>query len=183
MEEVVYVTEEKERVANYRPVFVTEICDTMHFYTQDVETGMSALCFVCLKNVWVTDLNNIYFFNVQNLNISQLVHIFIAVETCCRTRWLFHRPLHQIPTCLRSKQGLSDFWFPFNSTLTLWTTIISTTLTFPLTPPQPPLPLAKTNQRTSSLLLLLNDRNTSHHPFLSAVTGGGKERTVWRWEN
>ncbi|KAI4803087.1 hypothetical protein KUCAC02_006644, partial [Chaenocephalus aceratus] len=39
VEEVVYVTEEKERVANYRPVFVTEICDTMHFYTQDVETG------------------------------------------------------------------------------------------------------------------------------------------------
>ncbi|KAK5876490.1 hypothetical protein CesoFtcFv8_025839 [Champsocephalus esox] len=39
VEEVVYVTEEKERVANYRPVFVTEICDTLHFYTQDVETG------------------------------------------------------------------------------------------------------------------------------------------------
>uniref|UniRef100_A0A8C9YFS7 Staphylococcal nuclease domain-containing protein 1 n=1 Tax=Sander lucioperca TaxID=283035 RepID=A0A8C9YFS7_SANLU len=39
VEEVVHVTEEKERVANYRAVYVTEICDTLHFYTQDVETG------------------------------------------------------------------------------------------------------------------------------------------------
>lgn len=41
MEEVVHVKEAKERVANYKPVYVTEICDTLHFYTQDVETGMS----------------------------------------------------------------------------------------------------------------------------------------------
>ncbi|XP_049892608.1 staphylococcal nuclease domain-containing protein 1 [Epinephelus moara] len=39
VEEVVHQTEEKERVANYRPVYVTEICDTLHFYAQDVETG------------------------------------------------------------------------------------------------------------------------------------------------
>lgn len=39
VEEVVHVTEEKERVANYRPVYVTEISDTLHFYAQDVETG------------------------------------------------------------------------------------------------------------------------------------------------
>lgn len=38
-EEVAQVSEEKERVANYRPVYVTEITDGMHFYTQDVETG------------------------------------------------------------------------------------------------------------------------------------------------
>uniref|UniRef100_A0A8C7TE52 Staphylococcal nuclease domain-containing protein n=1 Tax=Oncorhynchus mykiss TaxID=8022 RepID=A0A8C7TE52_ONCMY len=29
----------RERTANYRVVYVTEITDTMHFYTQDVETG------------------------------------------------------------------------------------------------------------------------------------------------
>lgn len=34
-----HVSEEKERVANYRPVYVTEITDTLHFYAQDVETG------------------------------------------------------------------------------------------------------------------------------------------------
>ncbi|KAJ8007204.1 hypothetical protein DPEC_G00115110 [Dallia pectoralis] len=39
VEELVPVTEEKERAANYRAVYVTEITDTMHFYTQDVETG------------------------------------------------------------------------------------------------------------------------------------------------
>lgn len=38
-EEFVHVSEEKERVAKYRPVYVTEITDTLHFYTQDVETG------------------------------------------------------------------------------------------------------------------------------------------------
>lgn len=31
--------EEKERTANYKPVFVTEITDDLHFYVQDVETG------------------------------------------------------------------------------------------------------------------------------------------------
>lgn len=39
MEEVVPVLEEKERTANYKPVFVTEITDDLHFYVQDVETG------------------------------------------------------------------------------------------------------------------------------------------------
>lgn len=34
-----HVSEEKERVPNYRPVYVTEISDSLHFYTQDVETG------------------------------------------------------------------------------------------------------------------------------------------------
>ncbi|KAJ8373795.1 hypothetical protein SKAU_G00043750 [Synaphobranchus kaupii] len=38
-EEVVPVMEVKERVANYKGVYVTEITDTLHFYTQDVETG------------------------------------------------------------------------------------------------------------------------------------------------
>ncbi|NWW73476.1 SND1 protein, partial [Climacteris rufus] len=38
-EEVVPVLEEKERTANYKPVFVTEITDDLHFYVQDVETG------------------------------------------------------------------------------------------------------------------------------------------------
>ncbi|XP_066523227.1 staphylococcal nuclease domain-containing protein 1 isoform X2 [Hoplias malabaricus] len=38
-EEVAQVSEEKERVANYRPVCVTEITDGLHFYAQDVETG------------------------------------------------------------------------------------------------------------------------------------------------
>ncbi|NWU73440.1 SND1 protein, partial [Pterocles burchelli] len=40
VEEVVAVLEEKERTANYKPVFVTEITDDLHFYVQDVETGM-----------------------------------------------------------------------------------------------------------------------------------------------
>lgn len=39
VEEVVHVSEEKERVANYRAVFVTEISDSLHIYAQDVETG------------------------------------------------------------------------------------------------------------------------------------------------
>ncbi|XP_023802590.1 staphylococcal nuclease domain-containing protein 1-like, partial [Cyanistes caeruleus] len=39
VEEVVPVLEEKERAANYKPVFVTEITDDLHFYVQDVETG------------------------------------------------------------------------------------------------------------------------------------------------
>uniref|UniRef100_A0A8C5HCQ5 Staphylococcal nuclease domain-containing protein n=1 Tax=Gouania willdenowi TaxID=441366 RepID=A0A8C5HCQ5_GOUWI len=39
VEEVVHLSEEKERVANYRHVFVTEITDQLHFYAQDVETG------------------------------------------------------------------------------------------------------------------------------------------------
>uniref|UniRef100_A0A8C2AK68 Staphylococcal nuclease domain-containing protein n=1 Tax=Cyprinus carpio TaxID=7962 RepID=A0A8C2AK68_CYPCA len=38
-EEVAQFTEEKERVAKYRAVYVTEITDGLHFYTQDVETG------------------------------------------------------------------------------------------------------------------------------------------------
>ncbi|XP_062373743.1 staphylococcal nuclease domain-containing protein 1 [Sardina pilchardus] len=32
-------SEEKERVAKYKTVYVTEITDELHFYTQDVETG------------------------------------------------------------------------------------------------------------------------------------------------
>lgn len=39
VEEVVMVPEEKERTANYKAVFVTEITDDLHFYVQDVETG------------------------------------------------------------------------------------------------------------------------------------------------
>ncbi|CAB1459266.1 unnamed protein product [Pleuronectes platessa] len=39
VEEVVHVKEEKERVEHYRPVFVTEIADTLQFYAQDVETA------------------------------------------------------------------------------------------------------------------------------------------------
>lgn len=35
-------SEEKERVAKYRAVYVTEITDELHFYTQDVETGKQA---------------------------------------------------------------------------------------------------------------------------------------------
>nr|XP_014351804.1 PREDICTED: staphylococcal nuclease domain-containing protein 1-like [Latimeria chalumnae] len=42
-EEVVPVVEEKERTINYKPVFVTEITDDLHFYVQDVETGQSQL--------------------------------------------------------------------------------------------------------------------------------------------
>ncbi|KAG2460000.1 SND1 protein, partial [Polypterus senegalus] len=38
-EEVVQVTEEKERIVNYKPVLITEITDELHFYVQDVETG------------------------------------------------------------------------------------------------------------------------------------------------
>lgn len=38
-EEFVHVSEEKERVAKYRAVYVTEISDNLHFYAQDVETG------------------------------------------------------------------------------------------------------------------------------------------------
>lgn len=33
------VLEEKERSASYKPVFVTEITDDLHFFVQDVETG------------------------------------------------------------------------------------------------------------------------------------------------
>ncbi|KAF6086860.1 staphylococcal nuclease and tudor domain containing 1 [Phyllostomus discolor] len=39
VEEVTPVLEEKERSAAYKPVFVTEITDDLHFYVQDVETG------------------------------------------------------------------------------------------------------------------------------------------------
>lgn len=39
MEEVAPMLEEKERSASYKPVFVTEITDDLHFYVQDVETG------------------------------------------------------------------------------------------------------------------------------------------------
>uniref|UniRef100_A0A2K6UMW6 Staphylococcal nuclease domain-containing protein n=1 Tax=Saimiri boliviensis boliviensis TaxID=39432 RepID=A0A2K6UMW6_SAIBB len=39
VEEVMPVLEEKERSASYKPVFVTEITDDLHFYVQDVETG------------------------------------------------------------------------------------------------------------------------------------------------
>lgn len=42
MEEVTPVLEEKERSASYKPVFVTEITDDLHFYVQDVETGESS---------------------------------------------------------------------------------------------------------------------------------------------
>lgn len=38
-EEVAPVLEEKERSASYKPVFVTEITDDLHFFVQDVETG------------------------------------------------------------------------------------------------------------------------------------------------
>uniref|UniRef100_W5NER7 Staphylococcal nuclease domain-containing protein n=1 Tax=Lepisosteus oculatus TaxID=7918 RepID=W5NER7_LEPOC len=38
-EEVVQMTEEKERIANYKPVYVTEITDELHMYVQDVGTG------------------------------------------------------------------------------------------------------------------------------------------------
>ncbi|CAO2602947.1 Staphylococcal nuclease domain-containing protein 1 [Lemmus lemmus] len=38
-EEALPVLEEKERSASYKPVFVTEITDDLHFYVQDVETG------------------------------------------------------------------------------------------------------------------------------------------------
>lgn len=39
VDEVPPVPEEKERSASYKPVFVTEITDDLHFYVQDVETG------------------------------------------------------------------------------------------------------------------------------------------------
>uniref|UniRef100_A0A8C8RJP3 Staphylococcal nuclease domain-containing protein n=1 Tax=Pelusios castaneus TaxID=367368 RepID=A0A8C8RJP3_9SAUR len=39
VEEVVQVLEEKERITSYKPVFVTEVTDDLHFYVQDVETG------------------------------------------------------------------------------------------------------------------------------------------------
>uniref|UniRef100_A0A8D2B4Q2 Staphylococcal nuclease domain-containing protein n=1 Tax=Sciurus vulgaris TaxID=55149 RepID=A0A8D2B4Q2_SCIVU len=39
VEEVMPMLEEKERSASYKPVFVTEITDDLHFYVQDVETG------------------------------------------------------------------------------------------------------------------------------------------------
>uniref|UniRef100_A0A4W2DCN2 Staphylococcal nuclease domain-containing protein n=1 Tax=Bos indicus x Bos taurus TaxID=30522 RepID=A0A4W2DCN2_BOBOX len=39
VEELMPVLEEKERSASYKPVFVTEITDDLHFYVQDVETG------------------------------------------------------------------------------------------------------------------------------------------------
>nr|KAF6470315.1 staphylococcal nuclease and tudor domain containing 1 [Molossus molossus] len=39
VEAVTPVLEEKERSATYKPVFVTEITDDLHFYVQDVETG------------------------------------------------------------------------------------------------------------------------------------------------
>jgi len=53
VEEVVHLSEEKERVANYRPVFVTEITDILHFFAQDVETGILRLSFVPLLFMWV----------------------------------------------------------------------------------------------------------------------------------
>lgn len=43
VEDVVPTAEEKERTANYKPVFVTEVTDDLHFYVQDVETGEGQL--------------------------------------------------------------------------------------------------------------------------------------------
>lgn len=43
VEDVVTTAEEKERTANYKPVFVTEVTDDLHFYVQDVETGEGQL--------------------------------------------------------------------------------------------------------------------------------------------
>lgn len=53
VEEVVHLSEEKERVANYRPVFVTEISDNLHFYAQDVETGT---CILDPNTQWTTGI-------------------------------------------------------------------------------------------------------------------------------
>ncbi|XP_054420521.1 staphylococcal nuclease domain-containing protein 1 [Pteronotus mesoamericanus] len=39
VEDMTPMLEEKERSATYKPVFVTEITDDLHFYVQDVETG------------------------------------------------------------------------------------------------------------------------------------------------
>ncbi|XP_066490131.1 staphylococcal nuclease domain-containing protein 1 isoform X2 [Tiliqua scincoides] len=39
VEDKVKVSEEKERTTSYKPVFVTEITDELHFYVQDMETG------------------------------------------------------------------------------------------------------------------------------------------------
>ena len=48
VEEVVQMKEEKERVANYKAAYVTEISDSMHFYAQDVETGRRNPVCVCV---------------------------------------------------------------------------------------------------------------------------------------
>lgn len=80
------MSEEKERVAKYRAVYVTEITDTLHFYTQDVETGNAEPC-LCMKQAlpcW--------------MDVNRCV--------CC---WGF---------------------IPFNATLTLRVSIISSALTF-----------------------------------------------------
>lgn len=37
-------------MANYRPVYVTEIADTLHLYAQDVETGMCTLTLECTND-------------------------------------------------------------------------------------------------------------------------------------
>lgn len=50
-----HVSEEKERVANYRPVYVTEISDSLHFYTQDVETGMQTVCICQIDTQFETE--------------------------------------------------------------------------------------------------------------------------------
>lgn len=48
VEEVMPVLEEKERSASYKPVFVTEITDDLHFYVQDVETGECLCASACV---------------------------------------------------------------------------------------------------------------------------------------
>lgn len=49
-----HLSEEKERVPNYRPVFVTEISDNLHFYAQDVETGNSVSLYTTMTSCSLT---------------------------------------------------------------------------------------------------------------------------------
>ncbi|TWW64713.1 p100 co-activator [Takifugu flavidus] len=77
-EEFVHVSEEKERVAKYRAVYVTEITDTLHFYTQDVETGNVEPCLASCKTsapVW----GGCQQFHTQSSGVSsgtQMLHGF-----------------------------------------------------------------------------------------------------------
>lgn len=106
-------------------------------------------------------------------------------------QWLVHHHTHSYTTTLknistqRCERGFSHFLFPFNTRLTLCMTIIFTTQTFTSSLAAASLPPGATKQRTSHLLLLLNDRNKSHRPLLSPfmLKKGGEKNQMGKLTN
>lgn len=194
------MSEEKERVANYRPVYVTEISDSLHFYTQDVETGKLSLWCLAVRQC-VNDnclMRKIFCFIHKKKDRPTFSKMQLSKyeQQCAFAKWtpksLFNESLnvntflaavmiyYLTLTVLRCEQGaLLLFLFTFNTALTLWVSIILNTLTFTSSLGAASLlPSAEAKQRTPYLLLPLNEGNKSHHPHLSPATG----RKVRRWK-